>query len=124
MKKAQTILMVALILGLGTVSAQTVQAADTEQEYLYVDVNGVLQVEVADSAAEALAQAENKHPHSGVMPVSANLVASAAVDEQEDSYWYVDTSGQLRVEVADSAEEALMHATDKHPHSGVVLIIK
>ncbi|MDP3880698.1 MAG: hypothetical protein Q8Q32_00760 [bacterium] len=100
--------------------------------YQYVDVNGNLLTIVADNPTEAINNAPNRAPSSGVVLVSSASLSSgtvlgvstltATVTSGTELYAYVDVSGNVRTVVASSAAEALVIAPNRAPNSGVVLV--
>lgn len=97
--------------------------ADEEETYLYVNQSGELKIEVADNPGEAILEAENRAPHSGVMLYSTTYVESQThLDDEEKVYGYIDVNGVFRTEVAESAHEAILEAEAISEHSGVIIV--
>jgi hypothetical protein len=116
------------MLSLGFFTAATVTADTT---YYYVNADGELRAEVADSPQQAIAQAENIKDNSGVIEadeldeeMSDNMDSmddmNADMDSESDSFLYVDEDGNLESEDADTPAEALSEADDIKDNSGVI----
>lgn len=100
----------------GLVSAQT---------YAYINQDGQLRVEEANTPEEAIRDAYRRAPHSGVMEISGARAAGVVrADVDTETYAYVSTSGELKTQVAETPEEAIADAPDRAPNSGVMLIAK
>ncbi len=117
-----TVASLAVVL-LGAAYSSNVAFAEGENTYMYVNTSGNVMTEVATNPAEALREAENIAPHSGVILIDNNpSVAAVAVDNQDEMYGYVDINGNLQTEVAETPREAINEAERIAPHSGVILI--
>jgi len=112
---------------LTAVALSGVAFADTV--YLYVDNTGSLRSQVADTPMQAIAEAENRDPHSGVIPAAnmtgdANLAIGGGGFFSDDStlkeYLYVDIYGSLRSEFAHTPSQAIAQAELRATHSGVI----
>ena len=86
------------------------------QEYTYVDTASNLRVEEANGPMQAIAQAEDIHPRSGV--VEGRLDANTTSDGE--TYLYINTEGELRSTVSTDPMIVINTAEDIHPRSGVV----
>ena len=93
--------------------------------YEYVDINGNVRVETAETAAEAILSAPQIAPHSGVMRVSENVaVKLSSLDKDTEVYAYVSNSGKIEFQVAESPMEAIELAPNRSENSGVILVIR
>ncbi len=100
--------------------------------YHYVNTSGEIQDTNAANAEQALAQAINIAPHSGVVldmgflnaGDSASLPGGTTTDANYPSgtYQYINVNGDVKTVVAANASEALVAATGLALHSGVVNI--
>lgn len=103
--------------------ALAISPAYADEVYLYVDTSGSLSTEIADSPQEAINDAENIAMHSGVMVVEeAEASLLSVLDDEEQTYLYVDVSGTMQTVVAESPQAAIMEASDIAPNSGVLLL--
>ncbi len=103
-------------------------AVSFASSYLYVDANGTLKEVVAVNSTDAinmmLARGDSM-VDSGVklnMPFDNMSVGGGTIGG--GVYWYVDNQGMVRSVMANSANEALMMATDKVYNSGVLYMGK
>lgn len=112
------LLSVAALLGVSAF----VGVALADEVYTYVDVNGNLQTEVADGPFEAIADAEDIAPHSGVILTSELGDDDVMLGNGQEVYGYVDIYGNLQTELASTPQEALLEADNKMPHTGVILM--
>jgi hypothetical protein len=96
--------------------------------YDYIDADGTVQTVSANDASEALAQADDKDMHSGVMLHDGLLDAGDTVfgiggsgdaSVASSGYQYVDTNGVVQEVSATNAAEAFQMATNIDEHSGV-----
>lgn len=95
------------------------------QPYYYVNTAGEIRVESAETPTEAIVEAPARAPHSGVMEaMDAEASVITPVDADSETYTYVDVNGGLSLQVAESAQEALVLAEDRMPNSGVMLTIR
>lgn len=110
------------LVGFGLYSVDLAYAED-ENAYLYVDIYGNLQTEVAKTPTEAIIDAENRTEHSGVVIVDQTPDTSDTLsDNEEETYAYIDIYGNLRTEVAETPTKAIIEAENRAEHSGVVLV--
>jgi hypothetical protein len=95
------------------------------QTYAYINQDGELRVEEANTPAEAIRDAYRRAPNSGVMEISEkNATSIVPADVDTETYAYVSTSGALKIQVAETPQEAIADAPDRAPDSGVMLISK
>jgi hypothetical protein len=95
------------------------------QPYGYVTTDGSVEVEVANDPSEAIVSAPERLTSSGVVEVNeAEAVALASVDNDTEIYAYVSASGSIGVTVAETPEEAIVHAENRMFNSGVVLVME
>jgi hypothetical protein len=109
------------MLSIGFFGASAVLADTT---YLYVTTSGEVKTVQADNADEAMMNATDRDPNSGVMaatqyedpvPTTTNTTAS-----DEDEYLYVDEDGNIAAEDAATPMEAITEADDIMDNSGVI----
>lgn len=114
----ETLIVAALLLG-----SPAIMFAAT---YNYVDVSGNVQTVVAGSASEAMADATNIHPRSGVAIASGAFVdvggsaEAPVVSGGTMTYQYVNTSGEIVDVEAMNALQAFDRAVNIAPRSGVM----
>lgn len=100
------------------------------QTYYYVDTQGNLEAQEANSPAEAMMMAEDIAYNSGVIEadeyegmdadVDMSSDSDTTVSTDDDAYLYVDEEGDIDVEVADTPTEAINDADDIKYNSGVI----
>ena len=109
------------MLSVGFFGASAVLADTT---YLYVNTTGEVKTVMADNADEALMNATDRDPNSGVMLARQyeNPVpnTTTATNGDDDEYLYVDEDGNLAAEDADTPAEAINEADDIKYNSGVI----
>lgn len=99
------------------------------QTYQYVTSDSDLQLVVADTPSEAITQAPQRDPHSGVMEVSiggegnafAPIVESSFVADME-VYAYVTVANAIGTVLASNPMEAIVTADNRMSNSGVILV--
>ena len=95
------------------------------QPYGYVKTEGDVEVEGAHDPTEAIVTAEDRAPTSGVVELTETEAAAlATVDADTEVYAYVTTSGELGIQTAETPDEAIVHAEERTPHSGVMLVME
>ena len=93
--------------------------------YQYVDVNGNMQLEAASNSTEALQTAPDIHPNSGVLEVSeSEAILMVSTDSDTEVYGYINTNGDLDMQVAETPFEAMDLAPNIMSNSGVMLMIE
>lgn len=118
MKNIINILIITAII-LGTAS---MAYAEDENTYLYISNTGEQMTEVADNPQEAILEAENRDPNSGVLLIDVTPdILDTMADDEEEAYMYVDIYGNFRQEVAETPTEAILEAEGRDPNSGVIL---
>lgn len=109
----------------GIFTASSFAFAET---YLYVDTSGELQTETAATPTEAIIEASDRAPHSGVMLVGAAVTTPTTqttpelYDSDAEVYAYVAIDGDLELQVAQTPQQAIIFADDRAPHSGVIVV--
>ena len=89
--------------------------------YEYVNTTGSVQSEVANNPTQALSAPANIAPTSGVILVSTDD-STNVVAYGNNTYEYVNTSGNLQTVLANNATQALSAPTNMALTSGVVLL--
>lgn len=93
--------------------------------YKYVDVNGEAQIENAKNPSEALQTAPNIAPNSGVMEVKKDeAILMSIIDPDTEVYGYINTQGNIDIQVAENPYEAMELAPNIMSNSGVMLLIE
>lgn len=108
------------VASLGLFTAGVVSADTT---YIYENMNGELQTIQADSATEALTSATDIKYNSGVITATEyeeTVSSSDTGDTTSDQYLYVSADGDIEIESADTASDAIMDADDRRTTSGVI----
>lgn len=104
-------------------------AAATAATFNYVDSMGMVRSIEADSSMQAIANAPNIHPRSGVaidrglVDVGDDVAVGGSGDASmsgSNRYHYVTVNGEVRTVTANSAMEVL-NMNDIHPHSGAAV---
>ena len=92
--------------------------------YLYVSADGDIEAEPADTATEAIDDADDRQTDSGVIVAEEYYEltgsTSATTNGGEQTFAYVTMSGDIAYEMAADWESALMMANDIHYNSGVM----
>lgn len=111
------------LIGIGFLTATTVSA----NTYYYVNTSGQLEMQVADSATEALNEASNIQYNSGVIDAEEYAMLSASTESYDSqnadgmTFAYIDQAGELQYTSAMSVEAAL-NTNDIRFNSGVMAV--
>lgn len=111
-----------------------VSAVNAQQLYMYVDTQGELQTETAETPTEAIVDADNRMHDSGVMLLGTGGAVDfeepytdagdvlGAYDTDNEVYLYVDAYGNLQSEVAGTPVDAINEADNRKYDSGVMVV--
>jgi len=123
--KTKIILSLAITLTTLTTFSLTAVAAT----YQYVNTAGNIQSVEADSTSQALAEATNIAPNSGVMlyvgltTVVVNNPDNTVSTVPYMTYQYINTVGQVQTITASTADQAFAIAINIALHSGVIQVV-
>jgi len=113
------------------VATLVLPAVSLAATYHYVDTSGTVRSVEATSATDAMNNAVNMAPHSGVAldqgvldsgdkVTGGGTMSTGNSTPVANQYHYVDVTGTVRNITASSPAQALALAVNKDPHSGVI----
>lgn len=112
-----------LVIALGVLSLG-INSVSAQEAYQYINTSGELQTIVAETPTQAIANAYNIAPTSGVLLVGGIGGGDPVTTPTYSGYFYqfVNTSGNIGSVYASSPEAAINTATNIAQHSGVIYV--